>query len=338
MTDPYLDFLRRKVPSAPATGFEVDLGDVNPRLPPHARAIVPWLLSGGRRALFASFGLQKTVTQLEAVRLAAQHADGVGLIVIPLGVRQEFRRDAVQHLGWKEPPRFIRSIEECDSTGVYLTNYETVRDGKIDPRHFAASSLDEAACLRGFGGTKTFREFMRLFAGDGKTLNERVRSAGVRYRFVATATPSPNDYIELLAYAAYLDIMDVSAAKTRFFKRDSTKADQLTIHPHKEREFWLWVASWALFITKPSDLGPEYSDDGYVLPELDLRWHEVPSDHSNAGGRARWPGQAVQERRRRRSGCLAREAGEYSGAGGQDAGAAQRGSRCAPHPVARPGE
>jgi DNA modification methylase len=283
VSDAYLDFLRSKVPVSPATGFQVEPGDVNPRLPAHARAIVPWLLHGGRRALFASFGLQKTVTQLETVRLAAAHADSIGLIVHPLGVRQEFRRDAVERLGWKEPPRFIRSIEECDSTGVYLTNYETVRDGKLDPRLFAAASLDEADCLRGFGGTKTFREFMRLFAGDGKTLNERIRSNGVRYRFVATATPSPNDYIELLAYAAYLDVMDVSAAKTRFFKRDSTKADELTLHPHKVEEFWRWVASWALFITKPSDLGPEYSDDGYVLPALDLRWHEVPSDHNHAG-------------------------------------------------------
>lgn len=279
----YRSFLEQKIPAAAAFGFDVDPGDVNPRLPAHCRAIVPWLLAGGRRALFASFGLQKTVTQLETVRLAAAHANGVGLIVIPLGVRQEFRRDAVERLGWPEPPRFIRSIDEVDSSGVYLTNYETVREGKLDPRHFAASSLDEAACLRGFGGTKTFREFMRLFAGDGKTLNSRERSAGVRYRFVATATPSPNDFIELLAYSAYLDIMDVSAAKTRFFKRNSEKADELKIHPHKEREFWLWVASWALFLTKPSDLGPEYSDDGYVLPPLDVRYHEIASDHTGAG-------------------------------------------------------
>lgn len=67
------------------------------------------------------------------------------------------------------------------------------------------------------------------------------------------ATPSPNDYIELLAYADFLGIMDVSQAKTRFFKRDSTKADKLTLHKHKEEEFWLWVASWALFVQKPSD-------------------------------------------------------------------------------------
>src|SRR6202000_2417863 len=94
---------------------------------------------------------------------------------------------------------------------------------------------------------------------------------------------SPNDYIELLAYAAYLDIMDVSAAKTRFFKRNSEKADQLTLLPSKEPEFWMWVASWALFITKPSDLSPVFSDDGYVLPPLDVRWHEIPTDHSHAG-------------------------------------------------------
>jgi DNA modification methylase len=283
MSEAYLDFLRRKVPASSMAGFDVDPGDVSPHLKPHCRAIVPWLCAGGRRALFASFGLHKTTIQLEAVRLAAQHADGAGLIVLPLNVRQEFIRDATQILKWPTAPRFIRSIDEVDSKGVYLANYETVRDGKLDPRHFAAASLDEAAVLRGFGGTKTFREFMRLFAGDGKTLNARLRSAGVRYRFVATATPSPNDYIELLAYAAYLDIMDVAAAKTRFFKRDSTKADELTIHPHKQEEFWRWVASWALFITKPSDLGPEYSDAGYQLPDLDIRWHEVPSDHAAAG-------------------------------------------------------
>lgn len=275
----YEQFLKQKVCVAPTYGFEVLPELVSDRMKPHCQAIVPWLLSGGRRALFASFGLHKTVIQLETVRLASEHAGGRGLITIPLGVRQEFRRDAVERLGWAEPPRFIRSIEEADATGVYLTNYETVRDGKLDPRHFVATSLDEADCLRGFGGSKTFREFMRLFAGDDRQAG--VKSEGIRYRFVATATPSPNDYIELLAYAAYLGVMDIGAAKTRFFKRNSEKADSLTIHPHKEEEFWLWVASWALFIQKPSDLG--FSDDGYALPELDLHWHELPSDHSKAG-------------------------------------------------------
>ena len=78
--------------------------------------------------------------------------------------------------------------------------------------------------------------------------------------------------------------MDVSQAKTRFFKRDSTKADVLTLHKHKEEEFWLWVSSWALFVTKPSDITQNENDDvGYILPELDLRWHEIPTNHENAG-------------------------------------------------------
>lgn len=280
--DPYSLFLAAKVCTAAQLGFNVDPSMVSDRMKPHCRAIVPWMLAGGRRALFTAFGLHKTVMQLEAVRLASEHVGGRGLIVVPLGVRAEFRRDAVERLGWAEPPKFIRRIEEAGDTGVYLTNYETVRDGKLDPRLFQAASLDEASVLRGFGGTKTFREFMALFAGDDRRdRSQRVVSDGIRFRFVATATPSPNDYIELLAYAAFLGIMDVPAAKTRFFKRNSEKADQLTILPHKEQEFWLWVASWAMFVQKPSDLG--FSDDGYTLPPIDVRWHELRSDHSKAG-------------------------------------------------------
>lgn len=279
----YEDFIKAKICQAPAIGFDLPQSKINSGLRPHCQAIVPWMLAGGRRAVFASFGLHKSSMQLEAVKQASEHVDGRGLIVCPLGVRQEFMRDACEHLKWREPPKFIRRIEEAGRNGVYLTNYETVREGKLDPRLFQAASLDEASILRGFGGTKTFREFMALFAGDDRRdRSQRIKTEGIRFRFVATATPSPNDYIELLAYAAFLGIMDVPAAKTRFFKRDSEKADHLTILPHKEEEFWMWVASWAVFIQKPSDLGPEYSDEGYVLPELDVRWHEIPSDHTQA--------------------------------------------------------
>lgn len=273
----YHAFLRAKVTMASDSGFEVDDAEINPVLKPHQRLIVRWAVKGGCRAIFAAFGLGKSVIQIEVLRLIlARQGCGRALIVAPLGVRQEFARDA-KMLGLTIT--FIRRTDEASADGLYITNYESVRDGKLNPTIFDAASLDEAAVLRGFGGTKTFREFMGLFAGDLKTLNERIRSAGVKYRFVATATPSPNEYIELLAYAAFLGIMDVSAAKTRFFKRDSTKADKLTIHPHKEREFWLWIASWALFVQKPSDLGCD--DTGYVLPPIDVRWHEVTSDYSN---------------------------------------------------------
>jgi len=278
----YSAFLQAKAQLATGSGFPCDPSEVSPVLKPHQRDIVAWLVRGGRRALFGAFGLGKTLMQLEFVHLTlAKSGLPRGLIVLPLGVRQEFLRDAAL-LGL--PVRFVRTWEEVlaheaslvDADGsssieccVYLTNYESVREGKLDPTRFDVLSLDEAGVLRGFGGTKTFREFMRHFEGSGT------------YRCVATATPSPNEFIELLAYSAFLDVMDVGQAKTRFFKRDSTKADQLTLHAHKEQEFWLWVSSWALFVQKPSDLG--YSDEGYALPPLDVRWHLIPTDHTHAG-------------------------------------------------------
>ncbi len=279
----YEEFLRSKVKLATNAGLSAnELFDLNPVLMPHQRAGVEWLVIGGRRALFYSFGLGKTIMQLEACRIAAEAENARSLIVCPLGVKQEFIRDAKKILKWKKPPKFIRRIEEAGPTGVYITNYETVRDGKLDPAEFVAVSLDEAAILRGFGGSKTFREFMLQCTGDGGP-SGRMRTDGktVKYRYVATATPSPNDYIELLAYAEFLGVMDVSQAKTRFFKRDSTQADKLTLHPHKEEEFWLWVASWALFVQKPSDLG--FSDEGYTLPEMEVNWHCVSTLGGHAG-------------------------------------------------------
>ncbi|HTK34571.1 MAG TPA: DNA methyltransferase [Caulobacteraceae bacterium] len=274
--DDYLDFLRAKVVIAAAGGFAVEEHEVNPILKPHQRAVVRWAVAGGRRAIFAAFGLGKSVIQIEALRLvcerlAADHVADAGkmipraLVVCPLGVRQEFARDAAM-LGLTT--KFIRRFEEAFGADLYLTNYETIRDGKMDPRRFDAVSLDEASCLRGFGGSKTFREFMRLFEG-------------VRFKFVATATPSPNDLIELLAYSAFLEVMDVGQAKTRFFRRNSEKADQLVLHPHKEREFWLWCASWGMFLQRPSDLG--FSDEGYDLPELKVHHHQLGVDHRQAG-------------------------------------------------------
>lgn len=281
----YNQFLLSKVRLAQRHGFELDIDLINPNLKPHNKIMVKWLVEGGRRACFASFGLHKTVTQLEAVRLTLLKAGGgKGLIICPLNIKQEFQQDAVNILKWEQAPKFIRRIEEAEEDGIYLTNYETIRDGKMDPAHFVVASLDEASVLRGFGGSKTFREFMKLFTGDAGPMGNRRGESQVKYRFVATATPSPNEYIELLAYADFLGVMDVSQAKTRFFKRDSTHADKLTLHAHKEDEFWLWVSSWALFVNKPSDITlNETDDEGYILPDLDLRWHEISTDHSRAG-------------------------------------------------------
>lgn len=261
----YLDFLRNKIRLADFAGFEVAESDINPILKPHQRAIVQWAVRGGCRAIFAAFGLGKSVMQIETTRLVRERAGGKALIVCPLGVRQEFRRDGLM-LGVNF--KFIRTADEMEpGTDFYITNYESVRDGKLDPNLFTVVSLDEASVLRSFG-SKTYQTFLALFEK-------------VRYRFVATATPSPNRYKELIHYAGFLGIMDTGQALTRFFQRDSTKANNLTLYPHKEREFWLWLNSWAVFLQRPSDIG--FSDEGYDLPELQVHFHEVASDHSSAG-------------------------------------------------------
>jgi DNA modification methylase len=284
----YADFLRAKVAQAKVHGFDVDPHELNPRLKDHTRAMVRWMLAGGRRGLFAGFGLHKTCAQIECMRLIGTRHRGIRLIALPLGVRGEFLNDAARFFTGEcsVKLKFIRRVDEIDGDDtIYLTNYESVREGILDIgaiENLVAVSLDEAAILRGFGGTKTFREAMALFAGDDRRdKSQRVKTDGVPFRFVATATPDPNEHIELLAYAAFLGVMDVGQAKTRFFKRNSEKADALTLHPHKEAEFWMWVASWALFVQKPSDLG--FSDEGYTLPPVEVVWHELPSDHSTAG-------------------------------------------------------
>lgn len=263
----YKEFLQTKVEIAKDSGFEIDPTEVNPALKPHQRDAVVWAVRGGKRALFESFGLGKTIQELEFCRLVLKHKGGKALIVMPLGVKQEFVHDAVEILNI-DKPTYIRNMAEAkQAEGILITNYERVRDGDIDPEYFTATSLDEASVLRSFG-SKTYQTFLEKFKR-------------VPYKLVATATPSPNRYKELIHYAGYLDVMDTGQALTRFFQRDSTKANNLTLYPSMEDEFWLWVSSWALFITKPSDLNPDYSDDGYVLPPLDVRFHELEAVDKN---------------------------------------------------------
>ena len=233
----YLAFLRSKFRFVQDSGHEVARDAINPMLKPHQQDIVQWAARKGRAAIFAAFGLGKSFMQLELCRLLLAAEGGLALIVLPLGVRQEFMRDAAK-LGIAV--RFVRRSDEVADGGIHLTNYESVRDGKLDLALFQVASLDEASVLRSYG-SKTYQEFLPLFAG-------------VKFRFVATATPSPNSYKELIHYAGFLGVMDTGQALTRFFQRDSSKAGNLTVYAHMEREFHLWLHSWAAFVQKPSDL------------------------------------------------------------------------------------
>lgn len=262
----YTEFISQKVVQAPKSGFSVNPDQLHPSLYPHQRDTVLWALEGGCRAIFSSFGLGKTRVNIEICRQVLQHEGGLALIIAPLGVRQEFTKNDAPQMGIDI--EYVRNMDEVAGamTPFLITNYERVRDGHIDPSKFTVVCLDEASILRSTGSL-TFDTFMNVFQG-------------VKYRFVFTATPSPNRYLELINYAHFLGVMDRGQALTRFFKRDSQKAGNLKIHPHKEREFWLWVCSWALMLYRPSDLG--YSDEGYELPELKVIFHEIPADHTKA--------------------------------------------------------
>lgn len=268
----YKDFLRGKVELAKDTGFDIPGNELNAALMPHQRDAVQWALRGGRRALFESYGLGKTVQELEFLRACITKEGGKALIVCPLGVKQEFTKDSERILGY-EKPEYVRTMAEVKAakTDIVITNYERVRDGDIEPKYFTAASLDEASILRSFG-SKTNMEFREKFRG-------------VRYKMVATATPSPNEYVELLEYADFLEVMDLRQSKTRFFRVDHSKVGKMELYPNMRDEFWLWVSSWALFIEKPSDLNPNYSDEGYLLPPMEVRWHELPIEYGTHADR-----------------------------------------------------
>ena len=159
----YDEFLNNKVCIAEDSGFDVADDEINPNLKPHQREAVKWACKGGRRALFESFGLGKTVQELEFCRLVLKHEGGRALLVLPLGVRQEFTHDAVNLLGIN-PPKYVRTMDEIESCTdeICMTNYERVRDGDIDPKYFSCVCLDEASVLRSFG-SKTYQMFLPKF-------------------------------------------------------------------------------------------------------------------------------------------------------------------------------
>ena len=254
----YQEFLNKKVIVAEDFGFEpLKLSN---KLHLHQPAIVEWALKGGRRAIFASFGLGKTFMQLEIARQCILKENKPFLIVCPLGVVGEFKRDNLKLESGFEILYITdtNGIENYENK-IYVTNYERVRKGDIDPSKFSGVSFDEASILRNLK-TETTNYVLDYFRK-------------IPYRFVATATPTPNDYIEILNYAEYLGVADRGHLLTRFFKRDSQKAGNLKLLENKKDEFWKWVSTWAVFITKPHDLG--FPDEGYDLPPLNIIEHRI---------------------------------------------------------------
>ncbi len=277
MSQPYNDFLNGKVRVAQPFGFKMDRTEIHPSSKLHQPDVIEWAVQRGRALGALSFGLGKTHIQIEIARAIHRKENKPVLFICPLGVKTQFTHIDGPRLGCDI--RYIRTTKEADEcpTPYHITNYERVRDGGIDVSGYCCVLLDEGSALRSFGSDTTLT-FNTLFKNTP-------------YRYVFTATPAPNDYIELLSYAEFLGIMDKSQAKTRFFVRDSEEADNLTLDPKHEHDFWVWLKSWALFLYRPSDLG--YPDEGYELPKIHVHWHEVPSELKNKAVRKNREGQTL---------------------------------------------
>jgi DNA modification methylase len=269
-TKAYLRFLESKIKGAvnhASVSFDESL--IHESTKPHQRDVILWALIQERALIAARFGLGKTQIESEIGRLLlAAYPGSIFLVVSPLGVRHQFIDEDGPRLGIKWQYVYDDASIEAADTPFLITNYERIRDGNITPaKHpIIGASLDEGDVIRSLG-TKTVDVFR-------KTLEH------IRYRFVATATPDPNDYKELIYFADFLGVMDSGQALTRWFKRNPDKAGDLQIHPQYENDFWLWVSTWALFLYSPADMG--YDDSEYQLPELNVKWHCVGVDHTRA--------------------------------------------------------
>lgn len=265
----YIQFLRAKAQLKSDSGLDTKY-EFHPSLFPHQRDIVNWGLRRGKALIAAKFGLGKSRIQIELLRQVHMQTTRRVLVICPLGVKHQFVYEDgpamdvhFQYIGTDEAGLNA-------NTPYLITNYERVRDGQITEdflqNEIAGVCLDEGAIL-GNLGTKTQQEFSRILSA-------------IPFRWVATATPAPNDYRQLIYFADFLDAMDAGQSLTRWFGRNPDKAGDLQLLAHMEQEFWLWVASWALFVDTPGDLG--HSNDGYDMPELNIIFHRLTSDHLKA--------------------------------------------------------
>ena len=244
----YEKFLSDKVLYDAPTGLK-NIADINSHAFPFQKDIIRWALRRGRAAIFADCGLGKTLMQLEWAR----QIPGDVLILAPLAVAAQTALEGGK-FGIKVT---ICRTQDDVSPGVNITNYEML--SHFDSSKFLGVVLDESSILKSFTGT-TKRELMAKF----KT---------TEFKLACTATPAPNDYLELGNHADFLNVMRSNEMISRFFINDSMQAGNYRLKEHARAPFWKWVSSWATCISKPSDFG--YPDDGFNLPALNNKVHIV---------------------------------------------------------------
>lgn len=257
MIDAYQAFLDRKRIADPETGI-ADVRSLPAVLKPHQHDIVRWALRRGRAAIFAGTGLGKTLMELSWSDHVYDFTGKPTLIFAPLAV-------AEQHIA--EAEKFglaanLASFHPDEGWGINVSNYQKM--DHFDLSRFGGICLDESSILK---------------STDGKYRTRLIEEcAKVPFRLAATATPAPNDFMELGNHAEFLGVMSYTDMLATFFTHDGGDTQKWRLKGHAETEFWKWMASWAVMLRKPSDFG--YDNTGYDLPPLHYHQHTVGVDYA----------------------------------------------------------
>ena len=246
----YKEFLSSKNIHFSGVGFKAT--ELNSMLFDFQSAIVDWALQKGRACIFADCGTGKTPMQLEWAYRVCEKEQCEALIVAPLIVAQQTMREGNK---FNIKTNYTRLGRPCGQ--ITICNYEML--DKFDASDYGAVVIDESSILKSI---------------DGKTRTEIIEQfAKTPYRLACSATPSPNDYMELGNHSQFLGIMTMAEMLAKFFYHDSGETSKWTLKGHAEDEFWKWVCSWAVMIRKPSDIG--FSDDKFILPKLNTFQHTI---------------------------------------------------------------
>jgi hypothetical protein len=256
----YSELLARKLPRAQERGIKIDPGKLLPSLFDYQTHCTEFSLRVGSSGIYLDTGLGKTAIELAFGQAILRYGDVKRVLMLtPLAVSQQAKREA-DKLG-VDDVHVIRDQREA-SSGINICNYDRILSGAIDPAGFDAIVLDEASILKSFTG-KTTRALIDGFAG-------------LRWRMAATATPAPNDHMELGQQAEFLGVMPSNEMLMRWFIADQTAMGKYRLKRHGENDFWDWMASWSRLAQSPEDLG--FDGTRFVLPGLRIHRHSVDAD------------------------------------------------------------
>lgn len=262
MTVAYQDFLARKAISHQATGI-AEPPALSEKLKPFQAHVTRWALQRGRAAAFLDCGLGKSWIGLDWSRVVVEHTNKPVLILTPLAVAQQFVREG-EKMG--VPVVAIRDEPRDTLMPIYVANYESLHKLERLIPLLGGVVLDESSILKNFNGA-TRNQLIELFKP-------------VPFRLCLTATPSPNDPVELGNHAEFLGVMRHVDMLNRFFEHDAGDTGSWVLKGHARKPFWKWVGGWAMCLNKPSDIG--YSDEGYDLPPLEMHEHVIDVDQQMA--------------------------------------------------------